>query len=596
MGLRRKARTTHYENVIFMSRVRHSSLPILKVLLIYSVTKINVLEAMLEALLIKQFDISFLDISAYIGLAAVALMTCNLLMGLLVSTQYSTVTSWPYRRLPISKIHNVTGYTALLLVLAHPVWLLFAKVSNFTVLNLLVPVTLIHQPLENSLGAVALYLLIFVVITAYLRKRFAYAFWKKLHYTSYGVLVLFFAHSVLIDPNVHAAIPIDFLDGGKLFVYACTAISSFAILWRVTAGKRLRSLNQLESPKSVAAKPGWKGQLRLVAISDEAPGIRTFRFANPNGATLELPFSYRAGQYLGFDFNDGQRRFARSYSLSSSPHETHHCDISVKLIKNGLGSGYLHKQAKVGDLLGCSGPFGEFVFDEKKSRSILLLGGGVGVTPLMSLVRNLAANNWDGDVHLLYAFMTPQHQAFKHELEAIAAERANFKMLFLPTELAGQAWSGPHGLINTQILTNFVPNLRHSPVYLCGPAPMMTAAKALLKTLGVAAEQIHTEDFGGAVPSVSASDFVDATVKFKDKQNQLSLRAGGTLLQAAEEAGVLIESSCRVGTCGTCKVRLISGEVTMHRDDALSSKEISQGIILACQARCKSAEVLLETA
>ena len=548
---------------------------------------------MLETLLIKQFDISFLDISAYIGLAAVALMTCNLLMGLLVSTQYSTVTSWPYRRLPISKIHNVTGYTALLLVLAHPVWLLFAKVSNFTVLNLLVPLTLTHQPFENSIGAVALYFLIFVVITAYLRKRFAYSFWKKLHYASYGVLVLFFAHSVLIDPNVDAAIPINFLDGGKLFVYACIVISSFAILWRVTAGKRLRSLNQLQGPKSSTANPGWKGQLRLVAISEEVPGIRTFRFANPRGATHELPFSYRAGQYLGFDFNDGQRRFARSYSLSSSPHDTHHCDISVKLIKNGLGSSYLHKQAKVGDLLECSGPFGEFVFNEKKSRSIFLLGGGVGVTPLMSLVRNLAANHWDGDVHLLYAFMTPKQQAFKHELEEIAARRPNFKILFLPTELNGHAWSGPHGLIDAHILANFVPNLRRSPVYLCGPAPMMNAAKALLKTLGVSDDQIHTEDFGGADPSVVASDFVDATVKFNGKRKQQSLRAGGTLLQAAEEAGVLIESSCRVGTCGTCKVHLISGEVQMHRDDALSSKEISQGFILACQARCKSPEVLL---
>lgn len=580
-------------HVDVMQHYRH--LPTGK-LSLQSKVNINILETVLEALLIKQLDISFLDISAYIGLAAVALMTCNLLMGLLVSTQYSTVTSWPHRRLPISKIHNVTGYTALFLVLAHPVWLLFAKVSNFTVLNLLVPLTLTHQPLENSLGAMALYFLIFVVVTAYLRKRFAYAFWKKLHYASYSVLVLFFAHSVLIDPNVDAAVPIDFLDGGKLFVYACIAVSSLAIFWRVTAGRRLRFTNQLQSPKSVTAKPGWKGQLRLEAISDEAPGIRTFRFANPNGAALELPFTYRAGQYLGFDFNDGQRRFSRSYSLSSSPHETRHCDISVKLIKNGLGSGYLHRHAKVGDLMECSGPFGEFVFDEKKSKSILLLGGGVGVTPLMSLIRNLAANRWNGDVYLLYAFMTPQHQAFKHELQMMAAERPNFKMLDLPTELAGQAWDGPHGLIDASILTNFVPNLRHCPVYLCGPAPMMNAAKTLLKTLGVPADQIHTEDFGGTDASVVASDFVDATVKFTGKQNPQPLRAGDTLLQAAEQAGFPIESSCRVGTCGTCKVHLISGEVLMHRDDALSSKEISHGIVLACQARCKSAEVMLEAA
>ena len=125
-----------------------------------------------------------MDITAYTGLTAVALMTCNLLLGLLVSTQYSTVTSWPYRRFPISKVHNVSGYASLLVVLAHPVWLLFAKVSKFTLLSLLLPVTLIHQPLENSLGAMALYLLIFVVVTAYLRQRFVYGFWKNLHYAS----------------------------------------------------------------------------------------------------------------------------------------------------------------------------------------------------------------------------------------------------------------------------------------------------------------------------------------------------------------------------------------------------------------------------
>ena len=521
-------------------------------------------------------------------------MTCNLLMGLLVSIQYSTVTSWPYKRLPISKIHNVTGYTALLVVLAHPVWLLFAKAGKFTLLTLLLPVTLLHQPLENTFGAAALYLLIFVVVTAYLRQRFAYTFWKNLHYASYGVLILFFAHSVLIDPNVDATVPINFLDSGKLFVYACIAVSSFAILWRVTAGRRLRSLHHLQAPKSAPAKPDWKGQLRLIAISDEAPGIHTFRFANPAGSTFALPFTFSAGQYITFNFGDGQRRFSRNYSLSSSPSEIHHCDISVKLVKNGVGSGYLHSQAKVGDLVQCSGPFGDFVFDDKSANSVLLLGGGVGVTPLISMVRNLAANNWQGDVHLLYAFMTPQHQAFKHELEAIATQHPNFKMLFLPTDLAGQEWHGPHGFINENILTNFMPMLRDSPVYICGPEPMMETARTLLKSLGVSPKQIHTEDFGGAVPSVSNSDFVDAIVKFKATKNSQAISAGSTLLQAAEEAGVLIESSCRVGTCGTCKVRLVAGDVVMHRDDALSQKEISRGIVLACQARCRSPEVLLD--
>ena len=545
----------------------------------------------MEEFLIRQFDISFLDVTAYVGLAAAGLMTLNLMLGLLVSVQYSPVKKWPRKRIPISRIHNWTGYSALFLSLAHPVWLLFAAASKFTLIDLLLPINMAHQPWQNTLGALALYSLLFVVVTAYFRQRFNYAFWKKLHYVSYAVLVLFLSHSILIDPTLDPAVPINYLDGGKLFVEACALLSIVAVGWRVSVGRQLRSRNARAD--AIAPHTLWSGPLRVAQISDEARQIKTFRLVDPGGAAL--PFAYAAGQYLTFRFKDAKRRFSRSYSLSSAPHDRMHCDITVRRIQGGLGSGYLHDSVQVGDLLDCVGPGGKFTFDHEVEKGLVLIGGGVGITPLMSMLRDLAAKDWVGDAFLVYAFRDAKDLAFGAELAAIATCHPRLKILLLPTNIEGSEWRGPHGFINASLLSNFIPRLPDKPVYLCGPAPMMTACRALLQQLGVADTQIRTEDFGGTPDLNDMAGLVDATVVFSREKITTQLSAGQTLLQAAEAAGVLIESSCRAGTCGTCKVHLVSGQVTMHRDDILSAKEMRDGTVLACQARCMTENVVLDT-
>lgn len=194
----------------------------------------------IETQLIHQFDISFIDISSYIGLAAAGVMTANLFIGLLLSMRYNPVKQWPRRRIPLFNLHKWSGYSALFLALLHPAWLPLAKDAHFTVWNVFYPFSAPVQPWINSIGALAAYTLIFVVTTAYLRKRFQYAFWKQLHYTSYVVLVSFLVHGIFTDPSLKPDTQIDYLDGGKLFIEACALLCTGMIGWRVFRGKPLR--------------------------------------------------------------------------------------------------------------------------------------------------------------------------------------------------------------------------------------------------------------------------------------------------------------------------------------------------------------------
>lgn len=547
----------------------------------------------MEAQLIQQFGISFIDISSYVGLAAAGVMTLNLLVGLLLSVQYNPVARWPYRRLPLFGLHKWSGYGALFLALLHPAWLPLAKAAHFTVLAVFYPIVAPEQPVINGLGGLAAYTLIFVVVTAYLRQRFQYAFWKQLHYASYVVIVAFLIHGVLADPSLKPGTPVDFLDGGKIFIEACALVCTALIAWRITLGKQLRrALAQEAEMQRSRAAPSWRGRLSVAQITDVTPNVKTFRLIDPD--RKQLPFEFQPGQYLSLRINDGGRSFVRNYSISSAPDQRDYCDISVRRQENGRGSGWLHTQVEVGDSLDCLGPRGTFCFTGAEARSLVLIAGGIGVTPLLSVLRHLAARNWPHDVYLLFAVRTPADILFRDELADIKRHYSRLKLLILPTSVTGYEWHGPHGLITAEILSGFVPQLRHRRVHLCGPEPMMVAATALLQRLGVPDAQIYTESFGRHGDVESDDQSVDANVTFTRSGATCFAPAGTSLLDAAEEAGVPIDSACRAGTCGSCKVKVVAGKVSMHRDDALSGREVREQFVLACQARALTSEISLE--
>jgi len=176
-------------------------------------------------------DITLLDLCAYLGLIAVGAVTLNMLLGTLMVFRYSPVRSWPHRRFNYFRLHNWTGYLALFFATVHPIILLFNKSPHFRIVDLIYPVHSPQQPLENTLGAIALYVVAILIGTSCLRIQLGRHLWKAFHFSVYVGAIALFWHSLFTDPDLKGA-PIDWLDGGKVFVEACTVVIVISSLLR----------------------------------------------------------------------------------------------------------------------------------------------------------------------------------------------------------------------------------------------------------------------------------------------------------------------------------------------------------------------------
>jgi DMSO/TMAO reductase YedYZ heme-binding membrane subunit len=179
-----------------------------------------------------------IDLSSFAGLTAMVLLTVNVVMGILISRNYNPAKRWPRRRIPLFRIHNWTAYTALAVVLLHPTLLLFAERPHFRVFDILLPVSSPGQTFYNSLGAMAFWCVLVVVITSYFRPRMGSRPWKKIHYTAYFAAAFLVAHGLLIDPDLKNRRP-DLMDGEKVLVECCLLAVCVAGLWRLRQKRKM---------------------------------------------------------------------------------------------------------------------------------------------------------------------------------------------------------------------------------------------------------------------------------------------------------------------------------------------------------------------
>ncbi len=197
--------------------------------------------------------ITVLDLSAYLGLVAVGAITLNILMGLLMAFRYSPHRSWPHRRFNYFRLHNWTGYIALTVSILHPAILLFNKTPHFRILDLLYPVHSSAQSLDNTIGAIALYLLAFVVLTSYVRIRLGRHLWKSFHLFIYFAAAALFWHSLFTDPALKNA-PVDWSDGGKLFIESCLFLIAVTSLLRLRHARK-KALHSRQSVQQTVPSP-----------------------------------------------------------------------------------------------------------------------------------------------------------------------------------------------------------------------------------------------------------------------------------------------------------------------------------------------------
>ena len=195
---------------------------------------------------------TLLDLCSYIGLGAAGAAGLNLLLGTLISLRYSPVRNWPHRRLNVFAFHQWTAYCTVVLMLAHPLVLLFLRQPHFGVFDILVPIQSPLQPLINVAGAAAMYILLLVFVTSLLRSRMARPLWRRIHYLVFPAVVLLFIHSILTDPDLKDGHP-DLLDGGKIFLEILALVCFLAVAARVRLrGRGLRAGASRNAP-SVAA-------------------------------------------------------------------------------------------------------------------------------------------------------------------------------------------------------------------------------------------------------------------------------------------------------------------------------------------------------
>lgn len=337
----------------------------------------------------------------------------------------------------------------------------------------------------------------------------------------------------------------------------------------------------------------WSGKLRVCRIFDETPGVKTFRLAAEDD--LALPFNYYPGQFLTLALEIDGKTVKRSYTIASSPTQAHYCSLTIKREDMGVVSRHMHDQINEGDLINVSGPNGKFTFTGEEAKSIVLVAGGVGITPMMSVIRYLTDIGWHGEIFLFYCCRTTRDFIYRQELEQLQLRHPNLNVFAFMTRAAGTVWMGFKGRFTAEVIGSLIPEVHTRRIHICGPPAMMDAVVGMFRALKVPDELIKTEAFGPAkkpaekLPAAAVPVPENApNVSFTKSEKSAPLPPGQTVLECAEGAGVDIDSSCLSGQCGLCKVKLLSGEVTMEADDALSDDDKSDGIILACQAKSTS--------
>ena len=348
--------------------------------------------------------------------------------------------------------------------------------------------------------------------------------------------------------------------------------------------------------ESASRAPTGFLRLRVSARTRESASIVSFELVPADGEALP-PFV--AGQFVTLRLPlPGGERLLRTYSLSGDPADTARWRISVKRepapagredLEPGRGSSYLHDVVQVGDELDVAGPSGAFVCSDDTRRPVVLMSGGVGLTPLVSMLHRLRAMEGARErrVYFIHACENGAVHAFGREVQAVAAECPNLRVHTCYRQPGAQdrlAQSfDSEGLITRETLQGLLP-LDDYEVYLCGPPAFMQANWRLLCSLGVARERIHYEFFGPAtvleadaepepVRETSSNEISCAKTKQEMDAHATTVRFHPdaetvawddrceSLLELAEQHGYAVPFSCRIGICNTCVTPLAQGNV-----------------------------------
>jgi len=269
-------------------------------------------------------------------------------------------------------------------------------------------------------------------------------------------------------------------------------------------------------------------------------------------------FDYQPGQYIGIGLLiDGRWRW-RSYSLTSVPRATgaRTVTITVKAMPEGFLSSHLVGGVRPGTVVRLAAPKGNFVLPDPPPASMLFITAGSGITPVMSMLRTLVRREHLSDVLHLHSAPTPADMLFADELAKLMRTHPGYRLIARATRVQGR--------LDLSRIADEVPDWRERQAWVCGPAAMLDTAEKLWATNGIA-DQLHLERFAAVRTTDRGSG---GSVSFARSGKTLVADGATSLMEAGEQAGVLMPFGCRMGICHTCVVGLLHGRVRDLRTGA----------------------------
>lgn len=289
---------------------------------------------------------------------------------------------------------------------------------------------------------------------------------------------------------------------------------------------------------------------RVVEVVDETDDTKTFVLW-PNAAWR----GHRAGQYTSVEVEVNGVRVRRCYSISSPPGESL-VSITVKRVSDGRVSTWLHERTRSGDILRLGAAAGDFVLPTPAPAKLLLLSGGSGITPVMSMLRDLAAHDAIHDVVFVHHARSRADVIFGEELTDLAASHSGLRLVLCLDDEP----TAPRGFEEARF-AKLVPDFAERLTFLCGPGPLMDRAERLWESVG-ASDLLERESFAPALtPAPLVSSARGVQVRLARSDRAVMAKGQGTLLEQLERAGERPANGCRIGICHTCKCRKQSGTV-----------------------------------
>lgn len=364
----------------------------------------------------------------------------------------------------------------------------------------------------------------------------------------------------------------------------------------------LRAVAAAAPAKGGAAAGAWSGlrPFRVVRRScEDAAQTQCSFYLEPADGQALPPF--KPGQFLTFSLllPAEAGATARSYSLSDSPSPNHY-RVTIKRVAApaepaglpaGAASNYFHDHVHAGATLQLRAPAGHFHLDAQSLTPVVLVAGGIGITPMVSMLRWCAQHQPERPVHLYYGVRNSAEQAYKAALEDMARQLAQLQLLVVyskPLPEDREALDYQHrGHVDMALLKQSLPRGVHQ-FYICGPAAMLESLVPGLTEWGVASSDIYFEAFGPAslrLPAAVVEEVADplaAPLEIQFTRSGRTLQWTGkhaNLLDFAEAHGIAVESGCRSGGCGSCVTQVASGSVGY---DHVPDFDLSPGQCLLC--------------